>query len=69
MTDEQLHGTSRRAVMGIRLAPLQEKYISLNSCEEFFHYSSVILPLVLASSFYNKKMETDEMAYSHNGCF
>lgn len=41
--------------MGIRLAPLQEKYISLNSWEGFFHYSSAVLLVVLTSSFYRKK--------------
>ena len=41
--------------MGIRLAPLQDKYISLNSWEEFFHYSPAVLWLVLTSSFYKKK--------------
>lgn len=40
--------------MGICLAPLQEIYISLNSWEGFFHYSSAVLLLVLTLSFYKK---------------
>lgn len=59
MKNERLHGTGPRAAMGIRLAPLQEKYISLNSWEEFFHSSTVVLWLVLTFSFYKKKMKTD----------